>query len=294
MTPPAPTVSLQKAGVSGEGQTAVVATSLPTPISVVAMIDGEPVAGVVVTFIASPGSGSAGQAVDTTDIAGVASSGWTLGAKVGAATLSASLAGAIGSPQIFHATAVHDSAATFDAAGGDDQVQDAGLSFSQALRVLLQDQFGNPVSLAHVEWRVVSGSGFITSGGDATDGTGHAAVSVTAGDTAGPLTIRATTPALPSDTVLFALTVVPPSTTISIGNNFFNPSSLTVLSGTWVKWKFNAGTHTVTQLDGPEALPSSAALSAGATFGPVLFTTVGVYHYECSLHAGMTGSVTVE
>lgn len=83
------------------------------------------------------------------------------------------------------------------------------------------------------------------------------------------------------------------SNAISIGNDFFSPSSTTVATGTTVTWTWNSsGTaHTVTFDDGA---PGSGAKSSG-TFSR-RFTTAGTYTYYCQIHgrAVMSGSITVQ
>jgi plastocyanin len=72
----------------------------------------------------------------------------------------------------------------------------------------------------------------------------------------------------------------------------FNPSSLTVASGTEVTWRDGSDTpHTVTS--DPSATESfDADISGGGTFSRT-FNTAGSYPYHCELHSGMTGTVTV-
>ena len=80
---------------------------------------------------------------------------------------------------------------------------------------------------------------------------------------------------------------------ISIGNDFFSPSSTTVPVGTKVTWTWNSnGTaHTVTFDDGA---PGSGTQSSG-TFSRT-FSTAGTYTYYCQIHgkAAMSGSITVQ
>jgi plastocyanin len=84
---------------------------------------------------------------------------------------------------------------------------------------------------------------------------------------------------------------VPPSTgaTVSISDNFFTPSSLTVAAGTTVVWT-NRGSakHTATAA----GVFDSGVLSPGATFS-FTFATPGTYRYVCEIHGGMTGTVVV-
>ncbi|MBK7908725.1 MAG: hypothetical protein IPJ78_19565 [Gemmatimonadetes bacterium] len=93
------------AASSGSGQTGPAGTLLAQNVIVlVTAADSVPVAGVPVTFAATAG-GLPGQTVVNTDAAGFASTTWTLGAAVGAQTMTATAAGLTGSPVTFTATA---------------------------------------------------------------------------------------------------------------------------------------------------------------------------------------------
>ena len=86
---------------------------------------------------------------------------------------------------------------------------------------------------------------------------------------------------------------------VSVGSNFFNPSSLTVNVGDTVTWANTGGTHnvdgrTVTYASNPASFYSGSASSASWSFS-FTFTVAGTYNYECTPHAslGMTGTVIV-
>jgi plastocyanin len=77
-------------------------------------------------------------------------------------------------------------------------------------------------------------------------------------------------------------------TTVTVSNNLFTPSSLTVPVNTTVTWQWNSGgtAHTVTFSD----------LDSGSkTEGTFVrtFTAAGPFPYHCTIHPGMNGSVTV-
>lgn len=77
---------------------------------------------------------------------------------------------------------------------------------------------------------------------------------------------------------------------VVIRNLAFNPAAVTVTAGSTVEWDFEDGAtpHTVTADDGSFG---SQTLSSG-TFRHT-FTTPGTVAYHCSIHASMTGTVTV-
>jgi plastocyanin len=79
--------------------------------------------------------------------------------------------------------------------------------------------------------------------------------------------------------------------TVSIVNMSFSPANLSVSAGTAVTWTNNdAMTHTVTSDGG---IFDSGNLAAGKTYSRV-FATAGSYPYHCTIHPGMTGTVTVK
>jgi plastocyanin len=77
---------------------------------------------------------------------------------------------------------------------------------------------------------------------------------------------------------------------VSIASMAFSSSSLTVASGTTVKWTNNdAITHTVTADDGTF---DSGNIAPGGTYSHT-FSGVGTYAYHCSIHPSMKGKITV-
>jgi plastocyanin len=77
---------------------------------------------------------------------------------------------------------------------------------------------------------------------------------------------------------------------MAISNFQFTPQSDTVPAGTTVTWTNSDGVdHTVTS---DTSVFDSLHIASAGTFS-VLFSTVGTFHYHCSIHAGMTGTITV-
>ena len=82
------------------------------------------------------------------------------------------------------------------------------------------------------------------------------------------------------------------TTKISIQNYAFTPASITVKKGASVTWtNDDTVTHTAAENDGKDG-PSSPELAPGKTYS-FTFNKVGTFNYHCSLHAYMTGVVTV-
>jgi plastocyanin len=80
--------------------------------------------------------------------------------------------------------------------------------------------------------------------------------------------------------------------TVLIVSLAYSPSNLTVAVGDTVTWRNDDSIgHTVTSTGGSEL--NSSLLSRGQTYAHV-FNTAGSYPYHCTVHPGMTGSVTVQ
>lgn len=81
--------------------------------------------------------------------------------------------------------------------------------------------------------------------------------------------------------------------TVRIDNFAFSPASITVAPGTTIIWENRDDIpHTVTEASGPPIFRSSA-LDTGDKYSRV-FGILGTYHYFCSLHPHMQGTVVVE
>ena len=81
--------------------------------------------------------------------------------------------------------------------------------------------------------------------------------------------------------------------TINIKNFAFDPSSLTVKSGTVVTWTNNDGaSHAIVSDTGSPVAFSSDSLSTGASYS-FTFTQQGMYSYHCSIHPSMKGTIVV-
>jgi plastocyanin len=79
--------------------------------------------------------------------------------------------------------------------------------------------------------------------------------------------------------------------TVSTGDNFFSPASLTVPAGSTVTWSNDgARPHTTTSDTG---VWDSSMLSAGQTFSQV-FASAGTFPYNCAFHPEMVATVVVE
>jgi plastocyanin len=79
---------------------------------------------------------------------------------------------------------------------------------------------------------------------------------------------------------------------VSIGDNFFSPSSVSIDVGDTVTWTWTGSNmHSTTSDDGQADSWDSGTKSSG-TFAHT-FDTAGVFTYHCKVHASMKGTVTV-
>lgn len=82
-------------------------------------------------------------------------------------------------------------------------------------------------------------------------------------------------------------------TQVTIDNFTFSPAQITVAEGTRVTWTNRDDIpHTVTDSANPRAI-KSPPLDTGDSFA-FTFDKPGAYHYFCSLHPHMQGTVVVE
>jgi len=79
---------------------------------------------------------------------------------------------------------------------------------------------------------------------------------------------------------------------VTVGDNFFSPSSLTIQVGDTVEWRNASGgmSHNVTADDGSFRSPTASSFTFSVTF-----TSAGTVSYKCTLHPSvMNGVITVE
>lgn len=88
-------------------------------------------------------------------------------------------------------------------------------------------------------------------------------------------------------------TAPPPNTVDATILNSFNPSSLTVSVGTTVSFVFASTGHNVTFANAT-GRPADIGGSNSNTTITRQFNTAGTFNYQCTIHAGMTGTVIVQ
>jgi hypothetical protein len=177
--------------VSGNSQTVPVNTALSQPLVVqVNDSSGNPVPGVSVVFSAPSGTITGSPA--TTNSSGQATANYTTGASSGSVSVTASVNKL--NVQI-PVTVTGGGPATVTISGGNNQTATAGASLSQALSVVVADQYGNPVPGVSVTFSDGgAGGAFSSPNPTTTNSLGQASESYTCSHTAGPVTITATAP----------------------------------------------------------------------------------------------------
>jgi plastocyanin len=79
------------------------------------------------------------------------------------------------------------------------------------------------------------------------------------------------------------------SATITVADDNFSPTPVTILKGGSVTWNFSTNTgHTVTFDDG-----TGSGVQTGGSYSKT-FAAAGTYNYQCSIHYGMYGQVVVQ
>ena len=300
--PPGPTVAIAKAPTaSGDGQTAVVATSLSNPLRVVVTEDGSSVAGRTVTWSTTSGSVTSSS---TTDATGIATSQWTLGQSAGPQTASAALSGAGGSPVGFTATASAGAAVSIAKGTGDAQSGFITTVLANPLFARAADQFGNPVGGVSIMWQEVPPGGTTFSPASSNTGSdGQVQTSVTLGTTVGPISIQAVSTGLTGSPLAYTATALTLPMAVSVQLSdvalTFSPADVTIAAGGTVTWNWPS-----TQLDIHNVMPDATepVRSGDPVVGPgsyqFIFNTPGTYMYYFFVHgapggSGMSGTVTV-
>src|SRR5262245_17121602 len=172
LTLPAGGVAAKIVASAGNGQSAVVGTSVATPPAVlVTDARDNPVAGALVTFQVVAGSGSVDPGSVATDASGVAAvSSWTLGPTPGVNQLTATVEGSSvsGNPITFQGTGVGAEANKLlfvvQPSSGT-----ANVVITPAVQVQVQDPSGTPVTSGAVAIAIVLGTnptGATLTGGD--------------------------------------------------------------------------------------------------------------------------------
>ena len=177
-------------GVSGIEQKAPAGTTLDQPFVVsVRDSNGEPSAGVVVTFEVTAGGGTLSVTSVTTDSSGNAATTLTLGTRPGTNTVVATVANL--EPVAF--TAIGQAVPhVLQWVSGIEQKAPAGTTLDQPFVVSVRDSNGEPSAGVVVTFEVTAGGGTLSVTTDTTDASGNAATTMTLGSQPGTNTVVAT------------------------------------------------------------------------------------------------------
>ena len=174
--------------VSGNRQSAVINGTLANPLVVeVQDQNGDLISGVDVEFVVTEGSGTLSAIVDTTDANGRAQATLTLGANVGANTVTATIDGFVVE---FTATGQARAATSVHSVSGNSQATVVNGTLANPFVVEVRDQDGNPIEAATINFAVTAGGGTLSASSDTTDGNGQAETTLTLGPNLGTNTVR--------------------------------------------------------------------------------------------------------
>ena len=296
-----PTVAIARAPTaSGNGQTAVVATALASPLRVLVTEDGSPVSGRTVAW--STTSGGSVTSSSSTDASGIATTNWTLGQSSGLQSASTTLSGANGSPVTFTATASAGAAASIAKSGGDGQTGIVNTALANPLLARAADQFGNSVSGISVMWQVTMGTAMVFPASTSTGSNGEAQTTVTLGGVVGAIVIEAVSMGLSGSPLSYmaTATTLPTAVTVQLVNTLqFQPRDIIIAVGGTVTWNWSPAGVTTHNVVPDAAEPVTSGLpTTGPNSWAHTFNTTGTYLYFCVVHGGaggfgMAGTVTV-
>jgi plastocyanin len=177
---------------------------------------------------------------------------------------------------------------------GDAQTGDPGAPLADAV-VVRVTRDGSPVSGQSVAWSVTAGGGSVSPATSTTNASGDAAATWTLGATPGGNALTASVAGATGSPLTFtatgsAPTAPPAAANVSVGDNFFDPSSARVAAGGSVTWTWSgAVAHNVTFASG-----TNSATQTSGTFVRN-FPTAGSFDYTCTIHgSAMSGTVVVE
>ncbi len=276
---------------AGNSQSDTIGATLGTAYAVLVRNEtGTPVAGVTVNWTAA-GGGSVSAPTSVTNASGIATVNRILGNALGAQTAQARVAGLSGNPVNFSATATAGNVSLIEKTA---EPAAGVISTDVTYTVTARDRANNPRSGVTIDWAATGGGGSIAPSQNTTGGTGQASATRTLSATPGAHTATATAPDIASTlTFTTTATTAPLAASVTVGNDFFNPTSVTIAATGVVTWTWNPGgiAHNVTfsTAGSPTNIANRTTGSENRTF-----PTPGTFNYTCTIHAAMAGSVTVQ
>ena len=311
----APTIQ-RTATASGDGQTGTINTALLDPLRVLVTLSGVPQQGDTVTWAASGAGSSVAPVKSVTSVSGIATTTWTLGSLVGNQSATATLAGSIGSPVTFSATASAGPAPVIiktAAASGDGQNGTVTAALANPLRVLVTLS-GAPHQGDIVTWAAAGTGASVGPTTSVTDASGIATTTWTLGQVAGGQSATATLAGATGSPVTFLATAAAGSATqlsLASGDNqsgspnatLANPLTVKAgdqfgngVSGVAVAWQLTGGTGSVNPLNATSGASGLAqtVLTLGGAAGPVTVTATnaGLANSPVTFHATISVAAT--
>jgi uncharacterized protein (TIGR03437 family) len=248
---------------SGNNQSGNPGSTLPLPlVGVVTDLGGNPIPGVAMVFTSvTPGGATFTNVRPTSDDNGRTSANVVLGGVPGAIQISlADAGGLIKTPAIFTET-VNLTITGISKAAGDQQTAIVNAQFASPIVAHVATANGQSPQGLPIQFTVTSGSAIVGSASVAADAQGNASTTVTAGGTAGPVTITASSG---SFSTTFNLTVAPPGpSNLSFTNNAsgvvnsLSPGSIVTIYGSGIA-------------------PSVQGVVGSFVVGPLPYTVAGV------------------
>jgi uncharacterized protein (TIGR03437 family) len=251
---------------SGNQQSGSPGKTLPSPLLVeVVDLGGNDLAGVPVVFEpVVAGTATLTNVSPATDNSGRASARVTLGNTAGAIQIRARTADNAASV-LFTANVNIVIAGLVKVSGDMQDTVVINTAFGTPLVVEVTDNQGNPVVGAPVSFAVTSGSAILATTSSITDSNGHASTTVTAGGTAGPIVITATSS--PAPPVTFSLSSRLPGPSCDPNLAFSNGASF---KANWIS-PGSVATITCTGL-----APGIQGSVLSNEFGPLALQVAGV------------------
>ena len=248
-----------------------------------------PVQGIAVAW-AAPGGTVSGSSV-ATSATGHSKVRYTYGTAAGAQTATATVAGLVGSPVTITFQATAGTATNIVKTTGDAGT--AAPSAQVNYTVTARDANNNPKQGVTIDWAVATGGGSITPAQNTTGAAGTATAQRTLGAGTGAQTATATASGLPGTPQVTFTTTTQLTASITIADNSFSPSTVTVPLHTTVTWSWTGvNTHNVT-FTAAAGVPADIGNRTSGSVGRT-FDTAGTFNFHCTIHPTlMTGSVTV-
>src|SRR6266487_448500 len=219
-----------------------------------------------------------------TGVTGHSKVGYTYGTTAGAQTATATVTGLVGSPVTITFAATAGTATNIVKTTGDGGT--AAPSSQVNYTVTARDAHNNPKQGVTIDWAVATGGGSITPAQNTTGAAGTATAQRTLGSGTGAQTATATASALTGPPQLTFTTTAEIVTPITIADNSFSPSDVTVPLHTTVTWSWTGvNTHNVT-FTAATGVPADIGNRTSGSVGRT-FDSAGTFQYRCTNHLNM-------